>query len=816
MAKYVIVGGVAGGATTAARLRRDDEDAEIILFEKGPYISYANCGLPYYLGGVIKERDRLLVQTPESFGTRFNIDVRTMSEVADIDPTHKLVTVTDRNSGKIYTEVYDKLVLSPGAKAVIPNLPGANDSRVFTLRNVEDTDRIKAYIDTQNPKHAIVAGAGFIGLEMAENLHRKGLKVSVIEAGEQVLAPLDYEMAALIHQQFKTKEVALFLKSRLEGIYHEGENLSVRLSGNRTLNADLVIMSLGVKPDTSLAVKAGLELGITGGIVVDEYLQTSIPDIYAVGDSIEFKHPVTGKPGLSLLAGPANKQGRILADNMVFGHKSTYKGSIGSAIAKVFDLAAGSTGLSEKELIRNGIPCKSTIIQAGSHAGYYPGAMPMFIKITFSPDQGKLYGCQIVGYKGVDKRLDMAAAVIRSSGTVFDLQELEHAYAPPYSSAKDPINQIGFNAGNILNDLFKPLGWKEMRDYDPDEAFLLDVRTPEEFNVDTIPGSYNIEVDQIRKRFDEIPQDKKIYIFCGIGLRGYVASRILKQKGFDVYNLSGGLALYKQVTAPQSNEITLKNNSEINSEDSVLPKIDVKMMEVDACGLQCPGPIMKLKESIDKIAVGECVRQTATDQGFFRDVRSWCNVTGNKLISVDNKEGLITAVIEKTAGKRCDQKNVPEGDNKTIVVFSDDLDRALASFVIANGAASMGKKVTLFFTFWGLNVIKRIEKPKVKKDLMGRMFGMMMASSSLKLKLSKMNMANIGRGMMRKRMTDKNVDALEIMIQKAVDSGVNLIACQMSMDIMGVKQEELIDGVVIGGVANYLEEAEQANVNLFI
>ncbi|MDP4206322.1 MAG: FAD-dependent oxidoreductase [Bacteroidota bacterium] len=816
MAKYVIVGGVAGGATTAARLRRDDEDAEIILFEKGPHISYANCGLPYYLGGVIKERDRLLVQTPESFGTRFNIDVRTMSEVTDIDPTHKLVTVTDHNSGKIYTEVYDKLVLSPGAKAVIPNLPGANDSRVFTLRNVEDTDRIKAYIDTQNPKHAIVAGAGFIGLEMAENLHRKGLKVSVIEAGEQVLAPLDYEMAALIHQQFKTKEVALFLKSRLEGIYHEGENLSVRLSGNRTLKADLVIMSLGVKPDTSLAVKAGLELGTTGGIVVDEYLQTSIPDIYAVGDSIEFKHPVTGKPGLSLLAGPANKQGRILADNMVFGHKSTYKGSIGSAIAKVFDLAVGSTGLSEKELIRNGIPCKSTIIQAGSHAGYYPGAMPMFIKITFSPDQGKLYGCQIVGYKGVDKRLDMAAAVIRSSGTVFDLQELEHAYAPPYSSAKDPINQIGFNAGNILNDLFKPLGWKEMRDYDPDEAFLLDVRTPEEFNVDTIPGSYNIEVDQIRKRFDEIPQDKKIYIFCGIGLRGYVASRILKQKGFDVYNLSGGLALYKQVIAPQSNEITLKNNSEINSEDSVLPKIDVKMMEVDACGLQCPGPIMKLKESIDKIAVGECVRQTATDQGFFRDVRSWCNVTGNKLISVDNKEGLITAVIEKTAGKRCDQKNVQEGDNKTIVVFSDDLDRALASFVIANGAASMGKKVTLFFTFWGLNVIKRIEKPKVKKDLMGRMFGMMMASSSLKLKLSKMNMANIGRGMMRKRMTDKNVDALEIMIQKAVDSGVNLIACQMSMDIMGVKQEELIDGVVIGGVANYLEEAEQANVNLFI
>lgn len=814
--KYIIIGGVAGGATTAARLRRIEEKAEIIMFERGPHISYANCGLPYYIGGVIKDRAKLLVQTPESFHARFNIDIRIHSEIISINSDDKIVEVKETETGKVYTETYDKLVLSPGASAIKPPIPGINSQNIFTLRNVEDTDKIKAFVDDSKPRSAVVVGAGFIGLEMAENLHNIGVKVTVVEAASQVMNMMDSEIAAPIHQHFKEKNVGLFLEDAVKEFIPNGDLMEVHLSSERVIYADFVILAIGVKPDTFLAKSAKIKIGETGGIWVDEYLQTSKKDIYAVGDAIEFPHPITGKPSLAFLAGPANKQGRILADNMVYGHHRKYCGSIGTAIAKVFDLTAGLTGLTHRGLKALGKRHESTIVNAGSHAGYYPGAMQMIMKISFDPDNGKLLGGQIVGYKGIDKRLDLLAATIKNGGTIYDLQEIEHAYAPPFSSAKDPVNQAGFNAENIIKGLFKPLSPYQFKKRSIKDSFVLDVRTEEEHAIGSIDGALHINVDDLRNHLNKIPKDKKVMIYCGVGLRGYVAARILRQNGYeDVYNLSGGLKVYKQAMAEQSNPIFFKKDvAHKNSIETISP-IHLKTIEVDACGLQCPGPILKLKDSIDTMSEGDQMKVTATDPGFFGDVESWCKVTGNKLITRENNAGEITAVIEKFKKEAAVGLQAPM-DHKTLVVFSDDFDKALASFVIANGAASMGKKVTMFFTFWGLNVIKKENKPKVDKDTMGVMFSKMMPGHAGKLRLSNMNMGGMGRLMMKWRMKDKHVDALETMIQQAQDSGINMIACQMSMDIMGVDKTELIEGVHIGGVANYLEEAEQSNLNLFV
>ncbi len=816
--KYVIVGGVAGGATTAARLRRIDEQAEIIMLERGPNISYANCGLPYYIGGVIKEREKLMVQTPESFNARFNIDIRIHNEAVSINKEAKTIDIKNVISGDTYTENYDKLILSPGASPLKPPIPGIDAANIFTLRNVEDTDKIKSFVDDKKPKSAVVVGAGFIGLEMAENLHHAGVNVSVVEAASQVMNVMDSEIAAPLHQHFKEKNVALFLEDAVKEFKPKGEIIEVQLSSDRVIKADFVILSIGVRPDVALAKEAGIKIGETGGIWVNEFLQTSEEDIYAVGDAIEFPHPITGKPSLSFLAGPANKQGRIVADNMVYGHKRKYIGSIGTAIAKVFDLTAGITGMTHRGLKAAGIKHESTIVNAGSHAGYYPGAMQMILKISFDPDNGRLLGGQVVGYKGVDKRLDMLATVIKHNGTIYDLQEIEQAYAPPFNSAKDPVNQAGFNAGNIINGLFKPLSPFQFKKRSIYDSFVLDVRTKEEFEIESIDGAVNINVDDIRSNLNKIPKDKKIMIFCGVGLRGYVAARILRQNGYDeVYNLSGGLKVYKQTMAQQSNPIFFDHNGVEDVTVEEAPKFNFKTIEVDACGLQCPGPILKLKDTIDTMTDGDRMSVVATDPGFFNDVESWCKVTGNKLVKRENNAGEITAVIEKQKKEAAGGNAVAStADHKTIVVFSDDMDRALASFVIANGAASMGKKVTMFFTFWGLNVIKSPNKPDVKKDTMGAMFSKMMPGHAGELRLSNMNMGGMGRRMMKLRMKDKNVDALETMIEKAREAGINMIACQMSMDIMGVDKSELIDGVNIGGVANYLEEAEQSNLNLFV
>ena len=825
--KIIIIGGVAGGATTAARIRRVDESAEIILLEKGKYISYANCGLPYYIGGVIEEREKLFVQTPEAFSTRFRVDVRTENEVIFIDRKKKTVTVR-QSSEDTYEESYDKLLISTGASPVRPPLPGIDLPGIFTLRNVTDTDRIKEYINSHSPRKAVVVGAGFIGLEMAENLHTQGAKVSIVEMGNQVMAPIDFSMASLVHQHLMDKGVNLYLEQAVASFEREGKGLKVTFKNGQSISADIVILSIGVRPETSLARAAELTIGPAGGIAVNDYLQTSDEAIYAIGDAIEYRHPITGKPWLNYLAGPANRQGRIVADN-ILGAKIPYEGSIGTSIAKVFDMTVASTGLPGKRLRLEGIDYMSSTIHPASHAGYYPDAMPMSIKITFDKQTGRLYGGQIVGYDGVDKRIDELALVIKHQGTVYDLMKVEQAYAPPFSSAKDPVAIAGYVAEDMITGKTNPVYWRELRDIEMENKFLLDVRTQDEFALGSLPGAVNIPLDELRDRMSELPKDRMIYTFCAVGLRGYLAYRILTQHGFDkVRNLSGGLKTYRAATAPivihqenedQTAESPSPQEKTLSSEPSAAPEIPVaaaKTIRVDACGLQCPGPILKMKKTMDGLASGERVEITATDPGFPRDAAAWCSSTGNQLISKEASGGKSVVIIEKGEPKACNIVTSCEGKGKTFIMFSDDLDKALATFVLANGAAATGQKVTIFFTFWGLNVIKKLHKPKTEKDIFGKMFGMMLPSSSKKLKLSKMSMGGIGGKMMRYIMNKKGIDSLESLRQQALENGVEFIACQMSMDVMGVKQEELLDEVTIGGVATYMERADNANVNLFI
>lgn len=812
--KHIIIGGVAGGATAAARIRRADEGAEIVMLERGKYISYANCGLPYYIGGVITDRERLFVQTPESFGKRFNIDVRVENEVIEIQPKAHTVTIR-RKDGSQYTEKYDKLLLSPGASPVRPPLPGIDSEGIFTLRNVNDTDRIKTYLTAKNVKRAVVVGAGFIGLEMAENLHHAGVNVSVVEMGNHVMAPVDFSIAAHLHQHLTQKGVSLYLEQAVAAFERKGNEIRVMLKSGETIVADMVILSIGVRPETTLAKAAGLRIGETGGIWVDNYLQTSEADIYAVGDAIEFPHPITGKPWLNYLANPANRQGRIVADNMVEGNKYAYEGAIGTAIAKVFDMTVASTGLAAKRLKQLGMEYAVSVTHSGSHAGYYPDALPLTVKLVFHPKTGKLYGAQCVGYDGVDKRIDQIALLIKQGGTVYDLIRLEHAYAPPFSSAKDPIAIAGYVASNIISGAMPAITWRDLLATDRSSVMLLDVRTAEEFSFGSLPGAVNIPLDDLRERMQELPKDKEIIVFCAVGLRGYLAQRILRGHGYTaVRNLIGGYKTFATANAPVGKP-NLPYNEPKNLDTQAMTT-EIKTVKIDACGLSCPGPIMKVKQAIDSIADGERIEITSTDAGFARDAQAWCNTTGNVLISNVEEKGRYTVVIEKGSPKACQVKTSCDGKGKTLIMFSDDLDKALATFVLANGAAATGQKVSIFFTFWGLNVIKKERKPSVAKDIFGKMFGMMLPSSSKKLHLSKMSMMGMGDKMMRHIMKKKNIDSLEALRQQAIDNGVEFIACQMSMDVMGVAREELLDNVTIGGVATYMERADQANVNLFI
>ena len=550
--KVLIVGGVAGGATAAARLRRINEQAEIIVFERGGYVSYANCGLPYYIGGDITDKRALTLQSPRSFRSRFNIDVRVKQEVIEIDPSKKTVTVLNHDTGEEYSESYDKLLLSPGAKPTVPNLPGINAERIFTLRTVEDTYKIKDYVDQSHVKNAVIVGGGFIGLEMAECLINAGLTVTLLQRSEHVMPNLDFDMASFVHSYMRYKNINLLRNQAIKGYESVGDKVKVLLGNGDPIETDMVLLAIGVTPDTELAKKTGLKLGLKDAIVVNEKMETSIPDIYAAGDAVEVINHISGKSAVIPLAGPANKQGRIAADN-ISGGDSRYKGSIGAAVMKLFDMTVANVGLSEKTAKAAGIEFNYAVTYSPNHATYYPGANNMTIKVLFEPKTGRLLGAQIVGFDGVDKRIDVLATAIRSSMTAYDLTELELAYAPPYSSAKDPVNMIGYIMQNVLDGKVKQYYWDEADKLARDGSVqIVDVRTPGEFNYGHIPDAVNIPVDNIRQRMSEIDKTKPVYLNCEVGLRSYIAYCILSQSGYDCYNLAGGYRYYNSAATENS------------------------------------------------------------------------------------------------------------------------------------------------------------------------------------------------------------------------------------------------------------------------
>jgi Uncharacterized conserved protein len=592
----------------------------------------------------------------------------------------------------------------------------------------------------------------------------------------------------------------------------------------------MVIMGIGVKPETRLAAEAGLTIGKSGGIYVNDYLQTSNPDIYAVGDAIEITDYISQNSALIPLAGPANKQGRIAADNICGGNER-YEGTQGTSIVKVFDLTVAITGNSERLLQRNNMDYEKSFTHSASHAGYYPGAIPMSMKLLFGKSDGKLLGAQIVGYDGVDKRIDVLSTAIRAGMTVHDLEKLELAYAPPFSSAKDPVNIAGFTAANILKNDCSIFHWYEVDSIDKNTGLLLDVRERAEFQLGTITGAVNIPLDELRERLSELPKDKTIFVFCQVGLRGYIAARILMQNGLDVRNLSGGYKTYHVAVEKQTNEgifdgenistrgeaAEVKIPEHINDAASSVSDAIGSTIELDACGLQCPGPIMKVFNTMKNLNDNDIIEVKATDPAFQEDIKTWCKSTGNQLLSVGFENKTFTAKIKKGI-KKDDSQTVQNKNknNKSMIVFSNDLDKAIASFIIANGAAAMGRKVTMFFTFWGLNILRKPKTSGVKKDFISRIFGVMMPKGSRKLSLSKMNMAGIGPKMIRYLMNKKDVYSLEELVAQAQQNGIEFMACNMSMDIMGIKKEELIDGVTIGGVASFLGSAEESDMSLFI
>lgn len=817
--KIIIVGGVAGGASTAARLRRMDEKAEIIILERGPYISFANCGLPYHIGEFIEDRDKLLVVTPEKLHAMMNIESRVNSEVTKIDRAQKSVTVRNLETGETYEESYDKLVLSPGAAPIVPPLPGVDLPGVFTLRNLPDMDKIKAFVDEKKPARAVVVGGGFIGLEIAENLVHRGVQVTLIEMLDQVMAPIDYEMAALVHQHLTFKRIRLALGDGLKAIATGDQGwLDVELSSGRKVDAELVVLSIGVRPENQLAKDAGLELGVRGTVVTNEHMQTSDPDIYAVGDVAQVMSQLTNSPTALALAGPASREGRVAADHIAGYKEAEFPGVIGTSVVKVFDLTVASVGMNAKALKQAEIPFQNVIIHASNHAGYYPGASPMAFKLLFN-DKGEILGAQAVGIEGVDKRIDVMATAIQAGMTVFDLEELELAYAPPFSSSRDPVNIIGFTAANILRGDARVMTWDQVNSLDRSKVTIVDVRLPEELALGMIDGAINIPLDHIRQQINEIPKDRPVLLYCQTGQRSYFASRILNQLGFEAYNLTGGYKTYSHAVGRQSNfdvfeHVTISSREEIKE----IPPAAVTSgseFAVDACGLQCPGPILKLYNKIKEVDEGDIVKVQATDFGFTSDVEAWANSTGNRLLSLDTVNGVIEARIQKGSPKAAEAGRAM-GMNKTLIMFSGDLDKALAACIIANGVVASGHKASIFFTFWGLNLLRKNEHVSVKKNLIERMFGWMMPRGTKKAQLSQMRMAGLGTEMIKSIMKKKNVDSLPIMLQTAIDNGVKIQACQMSMDLMGIKREELIDGIEVVGVASMLADSDESNGVIFI
>lgn len=797
--KTVIIGGVAAGASAAARLRRLDESMEIVLLERGAYISYANCGLPYHLGGVIPERDSLLVMPEKKFKAWFNIEIRTQNEAVALDRQEKRVTVR-RADGSEYTESYDKLLLATGSSPVAPALPGADDPRIHSLWTIPDMDALGALVKDGAEK-AVVVGGGFIGLEAAENLRERGLHVTVIQHSGHVLPSVDREMAYLLGEELASNGVDVRLNSELSRFRREGNSLFAVLGDGSELAADLVVMSVGVKPNSGLAESAGLELGARGHIVVNERLQTSDPDIYAAGDAVEVIDRVSGRKTAIPLAGPANKQGRIAADNIA-GRSSVYRGSWGASVIKIGALTAAGIGMTEAKLKQLGVEYHKIYTHPASNASYYPGGSQLHLKLMFGTD-GRILGAQAVGMKGVDKRLDVIGTAMQSGRIAPELAELELAYAPPFNSAKDPVNFLGMIAQNVLDGTTHPA----YADALPSDALILDVREAAEHQAGAIPGAVNLPLGQLRSRLNELDRSRELIVSCQVGLRGYLAERILRQNGFSVRNLSGGYLTWKythaEVPAPTVSA-PVRN---------VPPEASGRMLDVRT--LACPGPVVRLKTEMETLSAGETLRLLAAGS-FAPDLEAWVRSSGNELLGMTREADHLEAVLRKAGAEKAETAPVPSERSAAIVLFSNDLDKAMAALIIACGMAAAGKKVGIFFTFWGLSVLRRDPAPAVRKNLLSRMFGWMLPKGASKLTLSKMNMGGAGTAMMKHVMMEQNVTPLPDLLKQARELGVRFVACEMAMDVMGITREELIEVDEVAGVASFVEMAKDGGSTLFI
>lgn len=808
MKKILIVGGVAGGASTATRLRRLNENFEIIMFERGEYISFANCGLPYYIGNVIKNRDSLILQTPEKIKNRFNIDVRNNSEVIGVNPINRDITIR-KSDGETYTESFDYLVLAPGAKPILPPIEGISSDKIFTLRNIKDMDMIKKSLKNKNVKSSVVIGGGYVGVETAENLRHLDIETTLIEADDNILSPFDSEISNYLEYELISNGVHLLLKEKVIKFKDDNNIVKIYLESGKIIESELVILSIGVTPDTKFLENSGISLGEKGYVLVDEYLKTNFENIYALGDAISVNNLVTNTQSFIPLAGPANRQGRIVANN-ILGEKEKYKGSLGTAILKVFNIIAGSTGVNEKSLKNCSISFEKIYLHPNNHANYYPGAHPLSIKVLFNKENKRILGAQCFGKEGVDKFIDVIATTLHFKGTIDDLKELELAYAPPFLSAKSPANMVGFIGDNILNNRLEQIFIEDLKHYDSSKHFILDVRESVELIGGSFKNSVNIPLSELRKRMYEIPKNKEIWTYCAVGLRGYLAERFLSQNGYNVKNVAGGYKSHLKNLDDEKSPILIKEisqNKEKSNPDSY----------TDLCGLSCPGPLVKVKENMDKIESGEIFKAKASDPGFYNDIQAWAKSTNNEILSLKKDGDNIFVEILKNKNSKVskDSKIIETNDGLTIVVFSGDLDKAIAAFIIANGALAMGKKVTLFFTFWGLSILKK-RSINENKNFIEKMFNFMLPKNSKGLPTSKMDMFGAGPKMIRWIMNKKNIMSLENLMDESLKNGANLVACTMSMDVMGVKKEELIDGVSFGGVGQYLGEADKSNKNLFI
>lgn len=809
--KTIIIGGVAGGASAAARLRRLDEQAEIVLLERGPHISYANCGLPYHLGKIIPERSWLLVMTPADFRARFNVDVRVNTEVMAIDRGRKTIHVLNRQDGMEREERYDKLVIATGSSPIGLKLPGIGLPEVLPLWTLEDMDRIAEKLDA-GAKSLIVVGGGFVGMELAESLRHRGLNVTLLEMCRQLLPTMDVEMSSLLAEELRLSGIVVEMGAPVSAFASvEGGGVKATVKDGRSWTADLVVMCVGVKPNSALAQAAGLETGPHGHIVTDAQMRTNDPDVFAVGDVVSVVDPVFGQPTAVPLAGPANRQGRIAADNIA-GRQSEYGGTLGASVVKVGKLTAASCGHTEARLKGLGKPYRKIYLHPGSHAGYYPGAKTLHLKLLFG-DDGKIYGGQVIGGQGADKRADVLAVAMRAGMDVRQLAELELCYAPPFSSAKDPMNLAGMIATNVLNGDTTVV----QADALPEGALLLDVREPAEMVQGALPGAVNIPLHKLRARSFELPKDRKIVVYCQQGLRGYVGERILKQLGYDAANLSGGYLTWKQFQPekwmPSDEQIAVSCTGSEGGPKSESEEGEPKTV-VDVRPLQCPGPVVRIKKELDGLAAGATIKVLALS-GFAADLANWAQSSGNKVVKLVQKDTYLEAIVRKGSAAPAAAAG-GNANSGALVLFSNDLDKALAALIIATGMAAAGMQVSIFFTFWGLSVLRKNPGPVVKKSLLNRMFGFMLPQSASKLALSKMHMAGLGTAMMKHVMASQNVASLPEMLQNARQMGVKFIACDMAMGVMGLTREELIEVDEVAGVATFIARAKESGPTLFI